>query len=1771
MLPRRWNANKDRQRHLTTLFVLARRPELADKFPSVTSYVPKTDNGDDWKARLITYARDSDPVDLAEVLKLVLRRLAPQERPIIDPDVYVKFVQSEHAASYPRRAYADMLLPKLSEETGEVLHAVFEVCNSIALYAETNAMTAGRLCHLFGWWLLGEKPDGVTNWSDLYDGYKLAGQRAEHLFYAHLRWQTKQQKMPRRLVQLIINYPFGESSASSEHLPLPPASTFSRKVLHVALGTDASVPRGSDPERVANEALVAKADDEVTAPEWEDVSKPDGKTVTLDDILAEGSRAFIEEFLQTKNIDILSPPTSPRLSPEPDHASRRRSQSHGDIPRLGSASPSSPGSPTKLSPGNAGPTGWSDFEKMGFSDTSDNVKGISLSLVQPTASTSTPRPKPKRTVTTSTEPKITYLIAAEEIIELDDAFIQFVEDGQLDLSASSTWPRFALLQLKKPTNSSTAEEPINWVLVTVQKRIPRVTAPDDDPFDINTTALDRSVSPGRESSVSRLSSTFGLKDFATNWRSSGMFHSKSSRKSFLGSTRSSRGGDSIRGNESIRSSSHYDGSTNNVSTLPVVNEGDKNKLSTSSEAPTEYTITEMGEMVKVPLPRSSSISATSKAGVAAAAGVAAVAGAGAAGGTKRLTQVLEDEEPSKLTQTAASDWVYLGEGGAHVVFRYQGEEPELQGHAIRLKKVGAATGPGEVWSHTLLPQLVDSKLMISVTTSRVNEEWARSVVTPNEMVRDSERRAEGTLAELVDYALPAQIMEDLTAPIQGEKVIALEIKPKWGFLPSETDVKPTEAAAIKSKNCRYCLHQHFRGELDEEAGYCPIDLYSGDETRVRKALAGLWNAWSKTDGKKNNLRVNVDGKAVLPSNVSFSALTKLTFQADAIPTNGKDLAEGTFDFVAPLLKSSGVLTQLATLQSTLDVSDISDLKERFAAEHPGAEPFTPDLVPEPTAEELESFVAKYKANPDGANWTLREREIAYGLGAIFKDCSIIVRSVLAPEGDGWKLDEAKSSVKLIDLDLKPLKLSHWAELDDKLWRYWDETKGAASTSSGQFLAVGGGSGIVRDKTFGPGASELPLETPPSPARSIPNVDSANEELARMTQDDSNSNFSPVTPSAAVMPAPLQMPPAREEQPAEEPEVAPAAVEPVAAPVVAAVEQPAEPKAEASDAFADAPGDVAPVDTKGPAPVFTPAPAPPVARSSSRAASTKASSVKAPSVKAPSIMEKTPVAEPAALPVETKTEEAPVAKAETSEAVPIESPESDATAKPTETPTNGNASPPKVAEPTPAVEVTAPAAEEKAPVAPATPVTPTAATTPAKPNTPSKSESQLATPTQSPVKVARKKSSVFTSLKTKISSKFDDKDKAAKKAAAATSPKQAETKKAVSVDQEQPSSPTRINKKAAAGAAAGMGTVAAGIAVYENKAKKVAEELKAESERRASREFVRDRSVSVDLARRKSLFEEPALVSSTSTGPSPDTSLSTETAPDEPIATPAGETTDPVIASAEDSHAEPERRVNKPASIVRTWEKETEEKEDVPETPKAKAIPPTVKVPEPLLSPAATDNSPLTPGVAEMPSPPALITPVEDSDRGRRSDAPSPTSASTPVTIPSIAQSVASSSRDIPVPIATIPMPTTPEIELGTSPLRASPLPKSEDVKRYSLTELPPLPDGTPGSRRVSRVSFDGNAFETASVVSSVDHRGFDTAPDTPQLDQDEFAAQQPQFGRGGMASTSTFGGTHNNMEHLSEEMRRKRVSMNESEAMSEAAWLGSPVHTTKVLPEEPEP
>ncbi|BEJ17268.1 hypothetical protein CspHIS471_0606690 [Cutaneotrichosporon sp. HIS471] len=1097
MLPRRLETSKDRQRQLGSLFILSRRPELADKLPSLTSRyptVPADEAAEAWKSRLVAVAKDTpNPVDLAEVLKTILRRLAGNTRPIIDPTTYIRFVQQEHAASYPRVAYATMLEPHLSKDVVGLLAALFEVVAAVAMHADTNSMSAGRLCHLFGWWLLGAIPDGTTGWNDLYEAYRLAGQRAEHIFYARVRWQTTQQKMPRRLVQLILPYPFGESSASSEHLPLPPASTFPRRVLHVTLGTDLTLPTGTAPEKTLGDALIAKLDKGVTAPTWMSIRGQDN-AVTLDMVLSADSREFLVELAAAKGLDFATPPGSPKRLPDDELLyqpidGRRRSMSC-EIPRLNIAGPESPhrgmvrqSSAINLSPPRASassPPQWDDFLQSGFSDASNGVSDLSLSLKKPTtplrlsassaasgasasASSSSRLQVPKKRIISGGKTTTSYGISAEEIVEMDDGFIHFVEDGQLDPVASASWPRFALVQLAQPLQTESNPDSVDWLLVTVKKRVVKPAVSIDEPMpDLRSLDPLRSFSPSSTTTAtSRFSTAFGFSSLASKFRRKSYFAELASHAA---PTRS----------RSLQPIAYKQRESRHVT-----------RSSGASDAPTEYTIGEMGEMVLIPSPTSSPpVSPISPAAF-------------------KVDPV--------LARSAPTDWVYLGEGGAHVIFRYRGTDPALQGRAMRLVKAEGATADAAVrhiWAAELLPQFLPASLLASPLPAIVNETWTRAVVTPTEIMRPAERRAEGRpLADSVDYGHPAQLMDDLTCSVVGEKVLAIEIKPKWGFLPLAQHLTPLESIPIKTRNCRFCLHQHHGGESIGSSVYCPIDLYSGDRTLVRKALDGLWAQWHAHDGDKNNLRVNVDGKKVLP------------LSAELIPTaRGGDLSDGTADFLIPLLEKSGVLPQLKQLQSTLDATNISDLARQFSEENPGVEPFAPEFVPEPTAAELTSFAKKYLADPGaGARpdaWTMRERKIAFMLSAIFKDCSIIIRAVLRNTGSGYELDEPKSTVKLIDTDLKSLtNMKKWYDLDEKLWRHWAETRGTeeqtviipaepmdsphhsyrnlTKTVGGTLAAAGG--------VYAMHSSPNPDE---SSARSIASIDAANTALASAIPDAS---------------------------------------------------------------------------------------------------------------------------------------------------------------------------------------------------------------------------------------------------------------------------------------------------------------------------------------------------------------------------------------------------------------------------------------------------------------------------------------------------------------------------------------------------------------------------------------------------------------------------------------------------------------------------------------------
>ncbi|OWZ78206.1 inositol-pentakisphosphate 2-kinase [Cryptococcus neoformans Tu401-1] len=401
--------------------------------------------------------------------------------------------------------------------------------------------------------------------------------------------------------------------------------------------------------------------------------------------------------------------------------------------------------------------------------------------------------------------------------------------------------------------------------------------------------------------------------------------------------------------------------------------------------------------------------------------------------------------PNPSADTQPSDWAYIAEGGAHIVFSYQGQSKTYATRALRVRKPSATTESlaqaeendvSGQWRRNILPKLVPRQLLTTSREVTLEEGWYKELLAMVDVVRPAQRKSAIDLAAKGDRR--GVLLEDLTSNVDddGAITVAIEIKPKWGFLPCTGHLQPPESVSIKSHVSRFRLHQHFRGRADDPP-YDPLDLFSGDKMRMRTALDGLWTMWEISRGKSNNWKVFIGSKEISPDDL----------QKGLLPVGGDDLVTNITQLTLSALQTSSALPLLKNLQQNLDPIDISSLAALFQAEHPNSPLFDPDLIAEVSAVELNNFVDIYISDPQAGqrmdSWSLRERIIAYALSAIFKDCSLFIRGVLKHAEDGaWRLVSGGESVKVIDLDLKPVKnIQKWAETDEKVWKHWLKTKG----------------------------------------------------------------------------------------------------------------------------------------------------------------------------------------------------------------------------------------------------------------------------------------------------------------------------------------------------------------------------------------------------------------------------------------------------------------------------------------------------------------------------------------------------------------------------------------------------------------------------------------------------------------------------------------------------------------------------------------------------------
>ncbi|CED84058.1 Inositol-pentakisphosphate 2-kinase [Phaffia rhodozyma] len=300
----------------------------------------------------------------------------------------------------------------------------------------------------------------------------------------------------------------------------------------------------------------------------------------------------------------------------------------------------------------------------------------------------------------------------------------------------------------------------------------------------------------------------------------------------------------------------------------------------------------------------------------------------------------------RVNETSPSDWIYLAEG-------------IKDSDVLRLPKTNRAQ---HVSSQ-------DEQLNIEAF-SKLNEQSLK--------IRPAFRLLEGGLNV---HSTEALLMEDLTRTgDDGEDVLVVEIKPKWGFLPSPENL-PQDEREIK------------------------VDY------RVRRAINELWKGWELTEGRGNQMRIFAEGTMILPNDTS-------SLEHVLYPSSQSALLERFEACMLPFLTSTPIFDRLASLQEELDPLSIPTLLNLPSFKARPSSSFEPLTLPE-----LTHFVQRYRGGARSIDWSDREHLIAFVLSMTFKDCSLIFRiSVNGPPSAG--------QVKVIDLDLKPLKkLEKWAKMD----------------------------------------------------------------------------------------------------------------------------------------------------------------------------------------------------------------------------------------------------------------------------------------------------------------------------------------------------------------------------------------------------------------------------------------------------------------------------------------------------------------------------------------------------------------------------------------------------------------------------------------------------------------------------------------------------------------------------------------------------------------------
>jgi inositol-pentakisphosphate 2-kinase len=318
-----------------------------------------------------------------------------------------------------------------------------------------------------------------------------------------------------------------------------------------------------------------------------------------------------------------------------------------------------------------------------------------------------------------------------------------------------------------------------------------------------------------------------------------------------------------------------------------------------------------------------------------------------------------------VTGEDARAYAYVAQGNAHCVFEYSGPRRELSDAYLRLRKrrKGGTNGP---WRPTRVDALVwdldeatsswtdfdavarreffkrcDDNVSSSVISRFAEENEPIVVVTEDAletlvgvMSRDDkftgECRRDGRVVsvdenfgQLSRVAAKSEYFRDAAA------IYTVEIKPKSGVPIVTEDGRTTS---------RYRLHQKLkvaRGERAEESAYDPLDLFSADETRTRRAVDALFAC------PQNNLRICRDGVVIFDEATRDAANARdaIAEMRDLVPKLVRN-ASDVFDFILTKQRldalgyaaAHDLVTELTSGTTTITSDTIQSLRDFIVAQ-----------------------------------------------------------------------------------------------------------------------------------------------------------------------------------------------------------------------------------------------------------------------------------------------------------------------------------------------------------------------------------------------------------------------------------------------------------------------------------------------------------------------------------------------------------------------------------------------------------------------------------------------------------------------------------------------------------------------------------------------------------------------------------------------------------------------------------------------------------------------